>query len=101
MTSRKNTNTDETVKVIYVNVKGTIEEYAKKHPIDYYFDGSGRRHYAPNGAPINVPILTPILPNSVNARNNRTLKRMGIKGLILKHKLRKLGFDMGAVANRT
>lgn len=94
MTSRKNTNTKETVKVIYVNVKGTIEEYAKKHPIDYYFDGSGRRHYAPNGAPINVPILTPILPNSVNARNNRTLKRMGIKGLILKHKLRKLGFDM-------
>lgn len=95
MTSRKNTNTEETAKVIYVNVKGTIEEYAKKHPIDYYFDGSGRRHYAPNGAPINVPILTPILPNSVNARNNRTLKRMGIKGLILKHKLRKLGFDMG------
>jgi hypothetical protein len=93
MTSRKNTNTEETVKVIYVNVKGTAKEYAKKHPIDYYFDGIGKRHYAPNGTAIDEP-LHPVMPNSINARNNRILKRLGIKGLILKHKLRKLGFDM-------
>lgn len=93
MTSHKNTNTEETVKVIYVNVKGTAAEYAKKHPIDYYFDGIGKRHYAPNGTAIDEP-LHPVMPNSINARNNRALKRLGIKGLTLKHKLRKLGFDM-------
>lgn len=93
MISRKNTNTEETVKVIYVNVKGTAAEYAKKHPIDYYFDGIGKRHYAPNGTAINGPLHS-VMPNSINARNNRILKRLGIKGLILKHKLRKLGFDM-------
>ncbi len=93
MTSRKNTNTKETVKVIYVNVKGTAAEYAKKHPIDYYFDGIGKRHYAPNGTAIDNPLHL-VMPNSINARNNRALKRLGFKGLILKYKLRKLGFDM-------
>lgn len=93
MIPRKNTNTEETVKVIYVNVKGTAVEYAKKHPIDYYFDGIGKRHYAPNGTAIDEPLHS-VMPNSINARNNRILKRLGIKGLILKHKLRKLGFDM-------
>jgi hypothetical protein len=93
MIPRKNTNTEETVKVIYVNVKGTAVEYAKKHPMYYYFDGIGKRHYAPNGTAIDEPLHS-VMPNSINARNNRILKRLGIKGLILKHKLRKLGFDM-------
>lgn len=33
-------------------------------------------------------------PATIKKRNNQTLKKMGLKGLILKHKLRKLGFDM-------
>ena len=33
-------------------------------------------------------------PAALKKRNNQAFKRMGIKGLTLKHKLRKLGFDM-------
>lgn len=33
-------------------------------------------------------------PAAIKKRNNQTLKKMGLKGLILKYKLRKLGFDM-------
>lgn len=33
-------------------------------------------------------------PAAIKKRNNQTLKKMGLKGLILKHKLHKLGFDM-------
>ncbi len=33
-------------------------------------------------------------PTTIKKRNNQTLKKMGLKGLILKYKLRKLGFDM-------
>ena len=33
-------------------------------------------------------------PTIIKKRNNHAFKRMGLKGLILKYKLRKLGFDM-------
>lgn len=33
-------------------------------------------------------------PAAIKKRNNQTLKKMGLKGLILKYKLRKLGFGM-------
>ena len=33
-------------------------------------------------------------PTIVKKRNNQAFKRLGLKGLILKHKLHKLGFDM-------
>ena len=74
-----NTNTKpekgDKAEVVYVNTGAPLELTP------------GTFAVTPYGNIIEHPIM-------VKKRNNQALKRMGLKGLILKHKLRQLGFDM-------